>query len=151
MCTYTLIKKKCTEIDQISGGRSRLFIDWGDASPVPSPLSTPMMVQYPLIERAESGFNKKSYRPEFIKYFIMQLFFFHDKSIDLCRLESNNIFVIGSCKIQSIVPIDSSCEVDIRPPMIQKHLHYYSSFFQKAIRSKCPAQRSSYSRDVKSC
>ena len=52
-----------------------------------------------LIGRAEGELNKKSCRREFIKYFIMQLFF-HDKSIDLCRLESNNIFLIGSCRIQ---------------------------------------------------
>ena len=48
----------------------------------------------------EPKFNKKSCRREFMQYFIMQLFFFHDKSIDLCRLESNDTFVIGSCRIQ---------------------------------------------------
>ena len=45
-----------------------------------------------LKERAGGEFNKQSCRREFIKYFIMQLFF-GDESIDLCRLESNNTFV----------------------------------------------------------
>ena len=53
-----------------------------------------------LIELAFGSSNKQSFsgaRP--LNYIIMQLFF-EDESIDLCRSESNNTFVIGSCRIQ---------------------------------------------------